>query len=120
MNLRNQHPACISVLVSVRCLLAMDASVARILPAKVCWHVLKLISAQVRSATMFVDHSEDAEREGGVMSDIMAQIWDLVLDRHQHPCKADPRASKAAARQTLELLSEADDLQLSRGSSVES
>ncbi|EIE20581.1 hypothetical protein COCSUDRAFT_67432 [Coccomyxa subellipsoidea C-169] len=74
----------------------------------------------VRSATMFVDHSEDAEREGGVMSDIMAQIWDLVLDRHQHPCKADPRASKAAARQTPELLSEADDLLLSRDSSVES
>lgn len=46
--------------------------------------------AQVRSAMMYVDYSEDAERDGGVMSDIMAQVWDLVLDRHQHPHQAKP------------------------------
>ncbi len=52
--------------------------------------------AQVRSAMMYVDYSEDAERDGGVMSDIMAQVWDLVLDRHQHPHQAES-ARKAVA-----------------------
>ncbi|CAL8464907.1 g4442 [Coccomyxa elongata] len=50
----------------------------------------------VRSAMMYVDYSEDAERDGGVMSDIMAQVWDLVLDRHQHPHQAKP-ARRAVA-----------------------
>lgn len=51
---------------------------------------------------MFVDYSEDCEREGGVMSDIMAQVWDLVLDRHQHPHGAKPaRKMRAAAAQVI-------------------
>ena len=78
---------------------------------------LTCVSSQVRSATMFVDHSEDTEREGGVMSDIMAQVWDLVLDRHQHPCKAAP-ASKAAARHDQDLLSAQDSPPLEKGSTL--
>lgn len=70
-------------------------------------YVLRCVGVQVRSATMFVDHSEDTERDGGVMSDIMAQVWDLVLDRHQHPCRA-MTASKFAARQDQDFVSASD------------
>lgn len=59
---------------------------------------------------MFIDQHEQWEREGGVISHVMARICDLVLDNHRHPEQSKPfkRARSTDSAALLEECSSVD------------